>query len=97
MWLGSGAVILSGVTIGHGAVVAAHALVTRDVPPYAIVGGNPAKVIRFRFDEKLVAALLEVRWWDLPRERIASLIPLLQSDRIPELIAAVKVLRAQST
>ena len=97
VWLGSGATILSGITIGHGAVVAAHALVTKDVPPYAIVGGNPAKIIRYRFDDGTIAALLEARWWDLPRERIATLIPLLQSDRIKELVAAVKVLRAQSS
>ncbi|MDF2813204.1 MAG: chloramphenicol acetyltransferase [Microvirga sp.] len=97
VWLGSGATILSGVTIGNGAVIAAHALITRDVPPYAIVGGNPAKVIRYRFDEETIAALLEARWWDLPRERIGTLIPLLQSDRIKELVAAVRVLRAQSS
>lgn len=96
VWLGSGAIIMSGVTIGHGAVVAAHAIVTKDVPPYAIVGGNPAKVIRYRFDEQTIADLLDAQWWDLPREKIATLIALLQSDRIRELIAAVKVLRAQS-
>jgi len=97
VWLGSGAIILSGVTVGHGAVVAAHAVVAKDVPPYAIVGGNPAKVIRYRFDEATIEALLEAKWWDLPREKIATLIPLLQSDRIRELIAAVRVLRAQSS
>ena len=88
---------MSGVTVGHGAVVAAHAVVTKDVPPYAIVGGNPAKVIRYRFDEATIAALLDAGWWELPREKIATLIPLLQSDRIRELVAAVKVLRAQSS
>lgn len=93
--LGSGAVILSGVTVGHGAVVAAHAVVTQDVPPYAIVGGNPASIIRYRFDEATIEALLDVKWWDLPAEKIATLLPLLQSDRIRELIAAAKVLRAQ--
>lgn len=97
VWLGSGVTILSGVTVGHGAVVAAQAVVTKDVPPYAIVGGNPAKVIRYRFDEATVAALLEVCWWDLPQEKVATLIPLLQSDRIRDLIAAVKVLRVQSS
>jgi acetyltransferase-like isoleucine patch superfamily enzyme len=96
VWLGSGATILSGVTIGHGAVVAAHAVVAKDVPPYGIVGGNPAKLIRHRFDEATVEALLQAAWWDLPREKIATLIPLLQSDRIKELIAAVRVLRARS-
>ena len=54
VWLGSGAMILSGVTVGDGAVVAAHAVVTKDVPPYAIVGGNPAGVIRYRFDEATI-------------------------------------------
>jgi acetyltransferase-like isoleucine patch superfamily enzyme len=96
VWLGSGAIILSGVTVGHGAVVAAHAVVTKDVPPYGIVGGNPAKLIRHRFDEATVEALLQAAWWELPREKIATLIPLLQSDRIKELIAAVRVLRARS-
>ncbi|WP_112664338.1 CatB-related O-acetyltransferase [Microvirga flavescens] len=93
VWLGSGAMILSGVTIGHGAVVAAHAVVTRDVPPYAIVGGNPARIIRYRFDETTIAALLETAWWDLPQEQVAGLIPLLQSGRVEELIAAVRALR----
>jgi acetyltransferase-like isoleucine patch superfamily enzyme len=97
VWLGSGAIIMSGVTVGHGAVVAAHAIVTKDVPPYAIVGGNPARVIRYRFDEDTVAALLDAKWWDLPREKVATLIPLLQSDRIRELIAAVRVLQAQGS
>jgi hypothetical protein len=76
--------------------VAAHAVVAKDVPPYGIVGGNPAKLIRHRFDEATVEALLQAAWWDLPREKIATLIPLLQSDRIKELIAAVRVLRARS-
>jgi len=97
VFLGSGAIVLSGVTIGHGAVVAAHAVVARDVPPYAVVGGNPARILRYRFDEATIQAMLDAGWWELPREKIATLIPLLQSDRIRELIAAVRVLRAQSS
>ncbi len=90
VWLGSQCMILSGVSIGHGAVVAARAVVTKDVPPYAIVGGNPAKVIRERFDARTVERLLASRWWDLPRERIAALIPLLQGADVEALLRAVE-------
>jgi acetyltransferase-like isoleucine patch superfamily enzyme len=94
VWIGSGAMILSGVTVGDGAVVAAHAVVAKDVPPYAIVGGNPAGLIRYRFDEATIRNLLEVAWWDLPPDTVADLIPLLQSDRVDALIARVRELRA---
>ncbi|QEL26307.1 CatB-related O-acetyltransferase [Bosea sp. F3-2] len=90
VWLGSQCMIMSGVRIGHGAVVAARAVVTRDVPPYAIVAGNPARIVRLRFDEATVAALLESRWWELPRERLAPLLPLLMSERIAEFVATVR-------
>ncbi|MCJ2080098.1 CatB-related O-acetyltransferase [Methylobacterium sp. J-090] len=92
VWLGSGCLVLSGVTIGHGAVVAAHAVVSRDVPPYAVVAGNPARVVRHRFDPDTVAALLETAWWDLPPAAVAGLVPLLQSGRTDDLIAAVRTL-----
>ena len=90
VWLGSGCMILSGVTVGHGAVVAARAVVARDVPPYAVVAGNPARVVRLRFDAATVDALVACAWWDLPHAEVARLVPLLQSDRIPELIAAAR-------
>lgn len=70
VWIGSGAIILSGVTIGQGAVVGAGALVRKNVPPYAIVGGVPAKVIRYRFDEKLINELLKVDYSKLRKEDI---------------------------
>ena len=64
VWIGQGAFIKGGVSIGDGAVIAAHAVVTKDVPPYAIVGGVPAKVIRYRFDAETIKELLELRWWE---------------------------------
>ncbi|MBP0444995.1 CatB-related O-acetyltransferase [Roseomonas sp. SSH11] len=64
VWLGAGVAIMPGVTIGDGAVVAAHSVVVKDVPSYAIVGGNPAKIIRYRFSEALIRDLLATRWWD---------------------------------
>lgn len=64
VWIGSNVVILSGVTIGDGAILAAGAVVTRDVPPYAVVGGVPAKVIRYRFPPHIVGSLLRIKWWD---------------------------------
>jgi hypothetical protein len=64
VWIGEGALIRRGVTIGDGAVVAARALVNKDVPPYAIVGGTPARILRYRFEPGAVAALLDLKWWN---------------------------------
>jgi len=73
VWVGCNAVILEGVTVGHGAVIGAGAVVTADVPPYGIVVGNPAKLLRYRFASDLIADLLETHWWDLPAEVIKTL------------------------
>lgn len=70
VWIGSHATIMSGVIIGDGAVIGAYSVVTKDVPPYAIVGGNPAKLIRYRFDTETVVLLLKLQWWNWPIEKI---------------------------
>lgn len=72
VWIGNCAVIMSGVRVGYGAVVAAHSVVTRNVPDYAIVGGNPAKLIRYRFTEAQIAALLQIRWWEWPEATVRA-------------------------
>jgi len=81
-WICAEAMILSGVTIGHGAVIAAGAVVTHDVEPYAIVGGNPCRFIRWRFEEPVRQALLQSAWWEWPMEEIKAVSPLLCSDNI---------------
>jgi virginiamycin A acetyltransferase len=87
VWLGRDALVMPGVTIGHGAIVATRAVVTRDVPPYAVVGGNPATVLRTRFDEQTVARLLAIAWWDWPPERVAEAIPLISQADVDALEA----------
>jgi len=72
VWLAHGSTIMSGTTVGDGAVVATNALVFKDVPPYAIVGGNPAEVIEYRFAEREIAALLAIRWWDWEEEKVLA-------------------------
>lgn len=85
VWIGSGATILSGVTIGNGAVIGTNALVAKDVPPYAIYAGNPAKLIRYRFDDQTIARLMEMHWWDWDYESLYEAVPLLQNGEIDKL------------
>ena len=72
MWIGHGAVILAGVTVGNGAAIGAGAIVTKDVPPFAIVVGNAATVLRRRFSEALIAKIEQVAWWNWPAEILAE-------------------------
>jgi acetyltransferase-like isoleucine patch superfamily enzyme len=72
VWIAYGATILSGVTIGDGAVIGAQAVVTKDVPPYAIVAGNPAQIVKFRFQPDIIEKLLKIQWWNWPKEKIES-------------------------
>jgi chloramphenicol O-acetyltransferase type B len=87
VWIGSEAIIMPGVKVGDGAVIGTRALVTRDVEPYAIVGGNPARVIRKRFDDDSVAKLLEMKWWDWDDARLGQAMPMLCSGDIAVLYA----------
>ena len=87
VWTCAGALILSGVTIGDGAIIGAGAVVTKDVPPYAIVGGNPAKVLRYRYDEEQREALLSIRWWDWPVEVVREAVPLLAGKDLDAFLA----------
>lgn len=85
VWIGSEAIIMPGITVGDGAVIGTRALVTKNVEPYAIVGGNPAKTIRKRFDDDSIAMLLEMRWWDWPAARLKAATPLMTSGNVAEL------------
>ena len=88
VWIGYEAVILAGVTIGDGAIIGSRAVVTKDVPPYTIVGGVPARPIRLRFPRETVDRLLAQRWWDWPEEKLKAALPALQAgdlDRLEKL------------
>ncbi|MGD9125388.1 MAG: CatB-related O-acetyltransferase, partial [Desulfarculaceae bacterium] len=80
VWVGFRSILINGVNIGHGAVVAAGSVVTQDVPPYAIVGGNPAKLIKMRHKPKVIKKLLQIKWWDWPDEKVAKYAKVLCSN-----------------
>ena len=88
VWLGTDVMIFSGVQIGHGSVIAARSIVTQNVPAYSIAAGNPAKVVRTRFEPDIIEAMLRIAWWDWDDARILEAVPLLSSDRIEEFIRA---------
>ena len=90
VWIGQNATILPGVHIGDGAIIGANSVVASDVTPYTIVAGNPAKLIRKRFDDELTALLLKFKWWDKPIDEINSLIPILTSGDLKKVKAELK-------
>ncbi|MTH61834.1 type B chloramphenicol O-acetyltransferase [Paracoccus litorisediminis] len=85
VWIGAEAIIMPGVSIGDGAVIGTRAVVTRDVAPYAIFAGNPAKIIRSRFEDRIIGLLLEMRWWDWPEDALVRAMPLLTSGDVERL------------
>ena len=90
VWIGGNSNIMSAVVIGDGAVIAANSHVVKEVAPYTIVGGNPAKYIRHRFDAEIIRKLLKLKWWDLPDEIINDLSPFLCSSNFEELFKEVE-------
>ena len=85
VWIGHEVLIMPAVSIGDGAIIASRSVVTKDIPPYSIVAGNPAKIIRTRFDEKIISQLLKIKWWDWPIEKINQHIHLIVAADIDAL------------
>lgn len=90
VWIGRESVIMPGVKIGDGAMVAAYSIVAKDIPPYSVFGGNPARFIKKRFDDELIEILLQLKWWDLPGEELADILPLLCSPDLEVVKAEFK-------
>lgn len=90
VWIGSHVTILSGVTIGDGAIIGAYSVVAKSIPPYAIAVGNPARVIRYRFDEQTITRLLRLKWWDWAPETIEQYIHLLCSSEVQRFLEAAE-------
>ncbi len=97
VWIGQNATILPGVHIGDGAIVGANAVVSKDVPAYAVVVGNPAVVKKYRFDEETIKLLLELKWWDKPLEEIKRIIPIISSKDIKDYKQVLRELMNNST
>lgn len=86
VWIGYNATIMAGVTVGDGAIIAANATVTKNVAPYAVVGGNPAKEIKKRFSDDIISQLLSLQWWDWEIDKITRNIPYLTDNQLDKLI-----------
>lgn len=87
VWIGHNATLMAGITVGDGAIIATNSTVVKDVPPYAIIGGNPANVIRHRFSEETISKLLEIKWWDWDIEKITKNVQHLTSGDVDKLLS----------
>lgn len=90
VWIGRESVIMPGVKIGDGAIVAAYSVAAKDVEPYTVVGGNPIKIIKKRFDEELISLLLALRWWDFEPEKLTAFLPILCDSDLTSVRARLK-------
>lgn len=90
VWIGTGCTILSGVSIGHGAIVGSNSVINKDVPSYSIVAGNPAKVIKYRFEESIIKELLELKWWSFNLEDIKMIEHLLNKKLTIDVVQEIK-------
>ncbi|MGN0611433.1 MAG: hypothetical protein ACI4JI_06570 [Ruminiclostridium sp.] len=95
VWIGCGAVILRNVTVGNGAVIGAGSVVTKDIPPYAIAVGNPARVIRMRLEDKYIERLEQIKWWDFPKQIIRDNLELFKADITPDIIKQLEAIKAK--
>jgi len=96
VWIGNGVTIYSGVTIGDGAVITGNAVVTKPVPPYAVVGGNPARLLKYRFGPDVIAKLLELKWWDLPIDTIKARL-IQHYENMPAFLQELEEIRGTMT
>ena len=94
VWMGENSIILPGTTIGHGAVVAGGAVVSKEVPPYAIVSGNPGVVVKYRFPPAIVERLVRTAWWDLPDRDINTLLPFIASHDVERFLDEIEKFRS---
>lgn len=90
VWIGRESIIMPGVKIGDGAIIAAYSVVTKNVDPYTIVGGNPIKIIRKRFDNELIDILLKLQWWNMDIDKVTEIIPLLCCSKLDEVKTELK-------
>lgn len=90
VWIGRESVIMPGVKIGDGAIIAAYSVVAKGVPPYTVYGGNPAKFIKQRFDDELIQLLLQFQWWNLPDKELVKVLPLLCNENLEQVKSVLK-------